>query len=222
MSKKKNQNNSSSKTSSIKKSDEKSCQKLSICNIRLKNQPHTNVDNNFTLTDANSLIPQPFLKWVGGKAQLITQFNEFFPKEIINYVEPFVGGGAVFFHLKHRFPQMRAFLYDINPELINAYVAVRDFLPELMHQLDEHANHFHKHYDDYFYFVRDQHHLSGDEKKIVERAARMIFLNKTCFNGVWRVNSRNEFNVPIGSTKTPRLPITRVPINFIYNLKQSL
>ncbi len=148
---------------------------------------------------------QPFLKWVGGKAQLLAQFGEFFPTEITRYFEPFIGGGAVFFHLKHRFPRMRAFLRDINPELINTYRAVRDYPRELMQQLDAHATEFKAKSADYFYFVRAQHHLIGDEKKIVERAARMIFLNKTCFNGLWRVNARGEFNVPVGSNKNPRL-----------------
>jgi DNA adenine methylase len=158
-----------------------------------------------TVATAAPVTPQPFLKWVGGKAQLLAQFDEFFPTEITRYFEPFVGGGAVFFRLKHRFPRMRAFLRDINPELINTYLAVRDFPHELMRRLDEHAAEFKDKGDDYFYFVRAQHHLTGDNKKIVERAARMIFLNKTCFNGLWRVNARDEFNVPVGSNKNPGL-----------------
>jgi len=148
---------------------------------------------------------QPFLKWVGGKAQLLAQFDEFFPTEITRYFEPFIGGGAVFFHLKHCFPRMRAFLCDINPELINTYLAVRDHPRKLMQELDAHTSEFKAKGDDYFYFVRAQHHLTGDEKKIVKRAARMIFLNKTCFNGLWRVNARDEFNVPVGSNKNPGL-----------------
>ena len=148
---------------------------------------------------------QPFLKWVGGKAQLLDQFDKFFPTEITRYFEPFIGGGAVFFHLKHRFPKLKAFLRDINPELINTYLAVRDFPRELMRRLDQHAAEFKTKGDDYFYLVRAQHHLAGDEKKIVERAARMIFLNKTCFNGLWRVNARGEFNVPVGSNKKAKL-----------------
>ena len=81
---------------------------------------------------------QPFLKWVGGKAQILAQLDEFFPVEIGRYVEPFIGGGAVFFHLKQRFPQMRAFLRDNNDELINAYQAVRNNPRELMRRLDRH------------------------------------------------------------------------------------
>jgi DNA adenine methylase len=148
---------------------------------------------------------QPFLKWVGGKAQLLAQFDKFFPTEISRYIEPFVGGGAVFFHLKHRFPKMKALLRDINGELINTYRAVRDYPRELMQQLDAHAAEFKAKGGDYFYFVRSRHDLTGDEKKIVERAARVIFLNKTCFNGLWRVNASGRFNVPVGSNKNARL-----------------
>lgn len=151
--------------------------------------------------EAHATIPeaQPFLKWVGGKAQLLAQFDRFFPKEIDRYFEPFIGGGAVFFHLKHRFPRMRARLCDINDELINAYQAVRDFPHELMRRLDEHLGHYNADRERYFYLVRSQHHLPRSE--VVERAARMIFLNKACFNGLWRVNARGEFNVPVGSHK---------------------
>jgi DNA adenine methylase len=146
---------------------------------------------------------QPFLKWVGGKAQLLAQFDKFFPAQIGRYVEPFIGGGAVFFHLKHRFPQMRAFLRDNNDELINTYLAVRDYPRELLRRLDRHLAAFNADRENYYYLVRARHHLPPTE--VVERAARMIFLNKTCFNGLWRVNSSGEFNVPIGSHKNPAL-----------------
>lgn len=148
---------------------------------------------------------QPFLKWVGGKAQLLPQLDRIFPSEVVRYFEPFVGGGAVFFHLKHRFPRMVAHLRDSNPELINTYRAVQKFPAELMRRLDQHANRYAAEGADYFYLVRSEHHLMGDEAKIVERAARMIFLNKTCFNGLWRVNASGKFNVPVGSNKNPRL-----------------
>ena len=156
-----------------------------------------------SVAKAAPVEPQPFLKWVGGKGQLLAQFNEFFPTEVNRYFEPFIGGGAVFFHLKHRFPRMRAFLRDINAELINTYLAVRDFPHELMRRLDEHAARFRAEHEDYFYLIRAQHHLPVAQ--VVERAARMIFLNKTCFNGLWRVNARGEFNVPVGSNKNPGL-----------------
>ncbi|HEY5913517.1 MAG TPA: DNA adenine methylase [Verrucomicrobiae bacterium] len=146
---------------------------------------------------------QPFLKWAGGKGQLLAQFDRFLPESIDRYLEPFVGGGAVFFHLKQRFPGMRAFLRDNNSELVNVYAAVRDFPEELMRQLDAHLERYRADREGYYYFVRSQHHLPLTQ--IVERAARMIFLNKTCFNGLYRVNGRGEFNVPIGSHTNPAL-----------------
>ena len=139
---------------------------------------------------------QPFLKWVGGKAQLLAQFAPHFPAHIERYVEPFIGGGAVFFHLKHRFPAMRALLRDSNDELINAYKAVRDQPAALMQRLDEHLALYDRRGNDYYYEVRAQHELPAAESAV--RAARMIFLNKTCYNGLWRVNGRGEFNVPVG------------------------
>jgi len=146
---------------------------------------------------------QPFLKWVGGKTQLLSQLDKFFPTEVDRYVEPFLGGGAVFFHLRRRFPRMRALLHDNNDELINTYQAVRGKPRELMRRLDEHLAAFNADRETYYYLVRSRHHLAKAE--IVERAARMIFLNKTCFNGLWRVNSKGEFNVPMGSNKNAAL-----------------
>ncbi len=131
------------------------------------------------------------------------QFDRFFPAAIERYVEPFIGGGAVFFHLKHRFPAMRAFLRDNNADLLAAYQAVRDHPHELMRRLDAHLARFRTDRETYYYLVRSRHHLPVTE--VVERAARMIFLNKTCFNGLWRVNARGEFNVPIGSQLNPNL-----------------
>lgn len=106
---------------------------------------------------------QPFVKWVGGKTQLLEQFDRFLPTKVDRYFEPFVGGGAVFFHLKHRFPEMRAFLRDINPELINAYRAVRDYPQELMRRLDEHAICFRANPKIYYYEVRSRHNLPEGE-----------------------------------------------------------
>jgi DNA adenine methylase len=146
---------------------------------------------------------QPFLKWAGGKAQLLEQFEPFFPSSIQSYCEPFLGGGAVFFHLKSRFPKMRAVLRDNNAELINCYQVVRDKVEDLMALLDQHLERFRKEGGQYYYHMRDQHKLSGD----VERASRMIFLNKTCYNGLWRVNGRGRFNVPIGSYRPERVSL---------------
>ena len=146
---------------------------------------------------------QPFLKWAGGKSQLLAQFDPFFPESIASYCEPFVGGGAVFFHLKARFPQMDVCLYDNNAELINCYQVVRDQVKGLMQLLDEHLKAFQTAGERYFYLVRSRHDLTDP----LERAARMIFLNKTCYNGLWRVNARGEFNVPIGSYKPEKVSL---------------
>ena len=143
------------------------------------------------------LEAQPFLKWAGGKASLLRQLEEFFPHEIDRYIEPFIGGGAVFFHLKHRFPDMRPLLRDSNKELINCYRVVRDRPEDLMRLLDEHTRAFRLEGGDYFYGIRKQNDLTDD----LARAARTIFLNKTCFNGLWRVNAKGEFNTPVGSNK---------------------
>ena len=153
------------------------------------------------LPDFARIEAQPFLKWAGGKSSLLTTLEEFFPAEVERYIEPFLGGGAAFFHLKRCFPHMRAFLRDSNEELINCYRVVRDRTGELMKRLDTHASAFHKRGDEYYYEVRGQHHLTDD----LERAARTIFLNKTCFNGLYRVNAKGEFNTPVGSAKNPSL-----------------
>ncbi len=138
---------------------------------------------------------QPFLKWAGGKSQLLAQLEPLFPRSISSYIEPFVGGGAVFFHLKTRWPRMRAVLHDNNDELINCYKVVRDGCQKLMEDLDEHLARFRAGGERYYYSIRSRHNLTDPG----ERAARMIFLNKTCYNGLWRVNDRGQFNVPVGS-----------------------
>jgi DNA adenine methylase len=154
---------------------------------------------------------QPFLKWAGGKTQLLEQFAPYFPESITSYCEPFVGGGAVFFHLKARFPKMRAKLCDINAELINSYEVTRDRPNELMARLDEHLKQFMASRKQYYYSVRGQHRLTGP----IERAARMIFLNKTCFNGLYRVNGSGEFNVPLDEGKLLRSCTLYDPANIL-------
>lgn len=133
-------------------------------------------------------LAKPFLKWAGGKTQILPQLEPHFPKVYSAYFEPFLGGGAVFFRLRP--PQ--AVLSDSNPELIAAFVAVRNRPIELMEALDRHAERTNR---TYYYEIRRQ---QPTKLSPVDRAARMIFLNKTCFNGLYRVNSRGEFNVPYG------------------------
>ena len=140
--------------------------------------------------------PGPFLKWAGGKGQLLGQMAPHFPKEYRTYFEPFLGGGAVFFHLQ---PE-KALLADLNPDLVNAFQVVRDHPAALMEALDHHAEL--RMSEEYLYEVRRQ---EVSALSSVERAARTIFLNKTCFNGLYRVNSRGGFNVPRGGYPNPTL-----------------
>ncbi|MBF2077798.1 MAG: DNA adenine methylase [Synechococcales cyanobacterium T60_A2020_003] len=142
---------------------------------------------------APSLTPRPFLKWAGGKNQLIPQYSEFFPPSFHTYYEPFLGGGAIFFHLAHRINH--AVLTDINPELVNVYRCIRDHVEAVIERLAEHRQ---NHGKDYYYTMR-----SLVSTCPIERAARFIYLNKTCFNGLYRENSQGQFNVPIGRYKNP-------------------
>lgn len=140
--------------------------------------------------------PSPFLKWAGGKGQLLDQYSNYFPEKFGRYFEPFIGGGAVFFHLR---PE-NALLSDSNQELINCYRQVRENPEELMELLETHKQRYQENPKEYFYKIREQvyENLSDPEK-----AARTIFLNKTCYNGLYRLNSWGEFNVPIGKYKNP-------------------
>lgn len=138
---------------------------------------------------------RPFLKWVGGKTQLLPQLLEVFPKTIRTYYEPFIGGGAIFFTLASQKRFERAIINDWNPELVNCYAVVRDAPGDLMAALDK------LHYDKDLYMA--QRALVPSTMTEIDRAARMIFLNKCGFNGLYRVNKSGQFNVPFGSFKTP-------------------
>ncbi|MEM8503896.1 MAG: DNA adenine methylase [Cyanobacteria bacterium P01_D01_bin.1] len=142
---------------------------------------------------------RPFLKWAGGKSRLIEQYQPFLPTDFRRYHEPFLGGGALFFYLA---PQLqaqgkRAYLSDLNPELVNVYQCVRDRLTSLIHLLSVHQQ---QHSEPYYYQVRAQL-----ETTPVARAARFIYLNKTCYNGLYRENSKGRFNVPLGRYKNPKI-----------------
>ncbi len=145
---------------------------------------------------------RPFLKWAGGKQRLLAQYEAFFPDEFNRYFEPFVGGGAVFFHLWNT-DRLRkdVVLSDNNEELINVYRVVRDDLEALCVLL---AMHQERHCREYYYRIRA---LDRGQVPLtpVERAARTIYLNRTCYNGLYRVNSKGQFNVPMGSYKDPRV-----------------
>jgi DNA adenine methylase len=147
---------------------------------------------------------QPFLKWAGGKGQLLKQYEPFFPTEPLRgYIEPFVGSGALFFHLRGRGLFERYLLAENNDELMNCYRVVRDQIDDLIFWLRVHESH---HCRDYYYTVRNwDHEPDWLDAPRPMRAARMIYLNKTCYNGLWRVNSRGHFNVPLGRYRAPTI-----------------
>ncbi len=138
---------------------------------------------------------RPFVKWAGGKRRLLEQYEAYLPapSQFRRYFEPFLGGGAVFFHLR----PTAAILTDLNAELINCYEMVKEQPDELIAHLQKH-----KMTEKYFYHLREiaPHTLSA-----LERASRFIYLNKTCYNGLYRVNSHGQFNVPFGRYKRPTI-----------------
>jgi DNA adenine methylase len=129
----------------------------------------------------------PFLKWAGGKRWFVQRHADLLPKTFNRYIEPFLGGGSVFFHLKPK----RSLLGDTNPDLIAAYSGIKHNWKGVVKSLQYHSR---RHSDEHFYTVRERRPKEG-----IPRASRMIYLNRTCFNGIYRVNLRGEFNVPRGT-----------------------
>lgn len=139
----------------------------------------------------------PIVKWVGGKRQLMFELLENIPKSYNRYFEPFIGGGALFFELKPN----NAYISDINEELINLYQVVRDNVEELIKDLQKHDIS-----KEYFMQIRNIDRTKKYQNwSDVKKASRFIYLNRTCFNGMYRVNSKGEFNVPFGNYKNPRI-----------------
>lgn len=157
---------------------------------------------------------KPFLKWAGGKTQLIPTIEKFLPHEILSekftYVEPFVGSGAILFWMLNNFPKMeKAVINDINSDLVNVYKTIRFSPKELISILRIFQSEFHELQNEeerkkeYYYKKRDLYNSRSTNK--ITQAALFIFLNRTCFNGLYRVNRSNLFNVPIGSYKFPTI-----------------
>ena len=145
------------------------------------------------------VFPKPFLKWAGGKTNLLGQYEPLFPEWSGDYFEPFIGSGAVFFYLSARPEERNYYLSDLNQEIVDAFCAVRDDVEGVIKLL---AKHQQLHSKDYFYQVRG---LVPQNLSALEKAARTIYLNKTCFNGLYRVNKKGEFNVPMGNYKKPSI-----------------
>lgn len=144
----------------------------------------------------DSLLPRPFLKWAGGKTQLTNALLERMPVHFNTYHEPFVGSGALFFRLYRERKIKHAILSDINSELIDTYLAIRDHVQKIIQLLSEFP-----HNEKFYYEIREQ---DPWKMSLAERAARMIYLNKTGYNGLYRVNRQGKFNVPFGRYKRPK------------------
>ncbi len=165
---------------------------------------------------------QPFIKWVGGKRGLLSQIVPFVPKEFNNYFEPFVGGGALFFELfsQGKLKNKKAYLFDINTELINTYNIVKNQPTKLIKELEI----FKKEHSKEFYYEIRAWDRENDflQKDSLLRAARFIYLNKTCFNGLYRVNKKNQYNVPMGSYKNPNISDSEVIFNASIALENAI
>lgn len=150
---------------------------------------------------AKEIKAEPFLKWAGGKTQLINQYKDYFPdpKSYQRYIEPFVGGGAVFFFLQG-VNKKDAIIADLNEDLINCYESIKTNLEALIKELEKHEK---KHDKDYYYDQRKKYNNGSLDE--IEKAALFIYLNKMSFNGLHRVNSKGEFNVPLGSGSNKKI-----------------
>lgn len=151
--------------------------------------------------------PKPFLKWAGGKTQLLEQFDRLFPQSFNNYIEPMVGGGAVFFHLyTNGRIKNKSILVDINRDLMSCFEVVKNNVEDLVLKLKEFKKKYQIDPEKTYYQIRkwDRNDNFINRSKI-ERVARTIFLNKTCYNGLYRVNSSGQFNTPVGRYSNPTI-----------------
>ena len=161
-------------------------------------------------------VVKPFVKWAGGKGSLIPQLTNFYPSQlkggvVTKYVEPFVGGGAVLIDILQKYEVKEAYAFDINIDLINCYNVIKNDVNELIIKLKQMEIEFldldSGNREKYFYDVRKEYnsYKISEEELNTKRAAEFIFLNRTCFNGLYRVNRKGEFNVPFGKYKNPRI-----------------
>ena len=160
----------------------------------------------------NSVPAAPILKWAGGKTQIISELSSRFPKkvftgEITSYLEPFIGGGAVFFHVMQHLPMKSAVIADLNPDLILLYQVVRSDLASLSAELQSLADQYHMlpadAKEEWYYQKRND--FNQVKMSQVSRAAHLVLLNRLCFNGLYRVNQNGMFNVPFGKYKSPKI-----------------
>lgn len=162
----------------------------------------------------NMAKAKPFIKWVGGKGQLIEQLDALLPSDFdkwenVTYIEPFVGGGAMLFYMLQRYPNIKhAVINDVNPDLTNLYSVVRHFPEALIKSLSYIENKYFALQNDEerrSFYLKRRDWYNAKNNDCIENAALFIFLNKTCFNGLYRVNKKGLFNVPFGKYKNPKI-----------------
>lgn len=160
-----------------------------------------------------AMVAKPFLKWAGGKGQLLSQLDKYLPQQLdgkhFTYIEPFVGGGAMLFHMLNEHPEItHAVINDINPHLVTAYRVIKERPIELIEQLSDLERHYLalKNEDVKKQFYLDAREIfNGKKLDDIERSKYLIFLNRTCFNGLYRENSKGKFNVPFGKYFNPTI-----------------
>ena len=146
------------------------------------------------------VTPKPFVKWAGGKRQLIPILNQNLPDSFGTYYEPFLGGGALLFHILTDKNGQKCSISDLNSDLVLAYTTIRDRIDSLIASLKNHEKNYQKNSESYYYSIRE-----SNPRSEIEKTSRLIFLNRTCFNGLYRVNSKGKFNVPLGKYSNPNI-----------------
>jgi len=144
--------------------------------------------------------PKPFVKWAGGKRQLLPIIEQNLPEKFDTYFEPFLGGGALLFHLLSTKENVTYSVSDLNSDLVLAYTTIRDRIDNLIQSLKNHEKNYQKNSKEYYYNIRD-----STPRSEIEKTSRLLFLNRTCFNGLYRVNSSGKFNVPLGRYTNPNI-----------------
>ncbi len=146
------------------------------------------------------VTPKPFVKWAGGKRQLIPILNQNLPESFGTYYEPFLGGGALLFHILTDKNGQKCSISDLNSDLVLAYTTIRDRIDALITSLKNHEKNYQKDSESYYYSIRE-----SNPRSEIEKTSRLIFLNRTCFNGLYRVNRKGKFNVPLGKYSNPNI-----------------
>ena len=161
------------------------------------------------------VTPKPFVKWAGGKRQLIPILNQNLPESFSTYYEPFLGGGALLFHILTDKNGQKCSVSDLNSDLVLAYTTIRDRIDTLINSLKNHEKNYQKDSESYYYSIRE-----SNPRSEIEKTSRLIFLNRTCFNGLYRVNRKGKFNVPLGKYSNPNI-INEENIRAVSHILQS-